>query len=648
MSDRSPAPTVAPHGSWTSPITADRIARTSMSLGQVVIDGPPGREDIYWSELRPAEKGRSVILRRSADGHIAEVTPPGFSARTRVHEYGGAAFTVSDGTVWFCNDADQRIYMQPPGSVPTVLTPPGTARYAEPIVDHGRQRLIAVREGPSRGEPVNELAAIDFDGTIVVLATGADFYASPRLSPDGQRLAWIAWDHPNMPWDGTELWVAEIADDGNLGGARRIAGGARESIFQPEWSPDGELFYVSDRTGWWNLYRHRAAGDAAVFSLDAEFGLPLWVFGMSTYGFRVRDRILCFFLLDGVAKLAEIDLATGDLRTLPTPYVDIQGLRAVPGGKAVFIGAGPRSPAALVMLDPDSDAPVLLRRSTAQPIDPGYVSMPQPIAYPTADGLTAHAFFYPPRNRDFVEPADAKPPLLVKSHGGPTSQATAAFSFKTQYWTSRGFAVLDVNYGGSTGFGRVYRERLDGQWGVVDVADCANGARWLVEKGLVDGDRLAITGNSAGGYTTLCALTFTDAFRAGASHYGIGDLEALVRDTHKFESRYLDRLVGPWPAAKALYAERSPIHHTDRLGCPAIFFQGSEDRVVPPNQAEAMVAALRGKGIPVAYVPFEGEAHGFRQADNIRRALEAELYFYGRVFGFDPADSIEPVEIENL
>ena len=437
-----------------------------------------------------------------------------------------------------------------------------------------------------------------------------------------------------------------VDDAGQVEEPIRVTG-AGEAAFQPEFGPDGNLFYVSDRSGWWNLYRLTGKGIETVYALEAEFGLPHWVFGMRTYDVGDNGRIVAAFLLDGISKLAEINLANGGVRTIPVPHIDITGLRT-DAGRAYYIGAGMRSPSAVVTVDLENGPTDIVRSSQEGIPDAGSVSVAQPVVFQTAGNEVAHGFFYPPMNDAFEAPAGDLPPLIVKSHGGPTGQTGCAYEPKIQFWTSRGFAVFDVNYRGSTGFGRRYRRLLDGNWGVADMEDCVAGARMLVEQGLVDGERMAISGGSAGGYTTLCALTYSDLFKAGASHYGIGDLEALARDTHKFESRYLDRLVGRWPEDRETYIARSPIHHTDRLSCPVIFFQGTEDKVVPPNQAEAMVSVLREKGIPVAYVPFEGEGHGFRQAANIRRALEGELSFYGQVFGFEPGDDIGPIEIENL
>jgi len=637
-------PKVAPYGAWKSPITSDLIVSGTIGLGRIVLDG----DDTYWTEMRPAERGRYVIVRRTPGGQISDITPPPFSARTRVHEYGGGSYSVLHGVVYFSNFVDQRLYRLEPGAEPHPTTPELDLRYADMIFDRHHHRLICVREDHTATdrEAVNAIVALGH-GEARVLAGGYDFYSSPRLSPDGRFLAWLSWRHPNMPWDGTELWTAEIAEDGALHDQRLIAGGENESIFQPEWSPDGMLVFVSDRTGWWNLYRSRDGSVEPLCPMEAEFGLPQWAFGMRTYGFASPSRAICIYIKQGIAYLGDLDIPSGNLKSIETAFSDIAGIQ-VSADRAVFVGASPTAMSAIVSLDLATFETEVLRRASELVIDPGYISPPQAIEFPTTNGLTAHAFFYAPRNRDFVAPDGERPPLLVMSHGGPTAATSPALSLGIQYWTSRGIGVLDVNYGGSTGYGRAYRERLNGQWGVVDVDDCANGALYLAKQGLIDGNRLAITGGSAGGYTTLCALTFRDVFKAGASHFGVSDLEALSIDTHKFESRYSDRLVGPFPEARELYRERSPIHFTDRLSAPVIFFQGLEDKIVPPNQAEMMVEALRAKGLPVAYVAFEGEQHGFRQAAHIKRALDGEFYFYSRVFGFDPADAIEPVAIENL
>lgn len=649
MRGSNDAPKIAPYGSWKSPITAELIVAGTIGLSQPRADGP----DLYWVEARPGEGGRQVIVRRTPDGRTADVTPPPYNARTRVHEYGGGDYAVVDGAITFQNFTDQHLCRVEPGGEPRPIYLLAGHRHADFEPDRRRGRLICVREDHTAGgpHPENLLAAVALDGgSSQVLASGRDFYASPRLSPDGSRLAWLQWDQPNMPWDGCELWLAEVRDDGSLGAARRVAGGKEESIFQPAWSPDGGLYFVSDRTGWWNLYRWEGGEGGETLPLaprEAEFGLPQWQFGYSTYAFASRDRIVCTYAQAGMWHLAVADVPARALRRLDTPFNDIGFVQAGPGF-AVFVAASATEPPALVRYDLATGRHEVLRRSTAVTVDPGYVSVPEAIEFPTSGGRTAHAFFYPPKNRDFAAPPGERPPLLVLSHGGPTGAASPRFNLAVQFWTSRGFAVVDVNYGGSTGYGRAYRERLNGRWGVVDLDDCTNAALYLAGRGLVDRGRLAIRGGSAGGYTTLAALTFRDVFRAGASYFGVSDLEALARETHKFEARYLDGIIGPYPERQDLYRARSPIHFPERLSCPVIFFQGLDDKVVPPNQAERMVEALRKKGVPVAYLAFEGEGHGFRRAGTIKRALEAELYFYGRVLGFEPADPVEPVAIENL
>lgn len=638
---------VAFYGSWKSPITSDLIVRGTIGLGEIALDG----SDVYWIESRPSEKGRSVIVKRSPDGQTTDITPPEFSARTTAHEYGGGAYTVLDGTVYFSNHTDQRIYRQTARSTPRPITSAEKMRYADGVIDTRRNRMISVREDHTMQtrDTINTIVSINLDGDTsgTVIVSGSDFYSSPRLSPDGRRLTWLAWNHPNMPWDGTELWVAEVTEDGSLGEKMLVAGGASESIFQPEWSPDGVLHFVSDRTSWWNLYRWRAGAIEALHEMKVEFGLPQWVFRMSTYAFDSSDRIICAYNKQGNWQLASINTNTRELEKLETPYTEISNLRCEQG-RVVFCGSSPTEALSVVQYDLATRTTGVLQRSSSIEVDPEYLSTPESIEFPTENGLTAHAFFYPPDNRDYVAPADEKPPLLVVSHGGPTGAATTTFKPMFQYWTSRGFGVLDVNYGGSTGYGRQYRERLNGQWGVVDVDDCINGARYLIERGKADPERLIIRGGSAGGYTTLAALVFRDFFKAGASYYGVSDLEALEQDCHKFESQYNSSLIGPYPESQGLYRERSPIHFTDRLSCPIILFQGLDDKVVPPNQSEMMFEAARAKGLAVAYVPFEGEAHGFRQAENIKRSLDGELYFYSKVFGFELAEPVEPVEIENL
>jgi dipeptidyl aminopeptidase/acylaminoacyl peptidase len=655
-------PTTAPYGSWQSPITADLIVSGSIGLGQVALDG----DDIYWVEMRPSEGGRMVVVKRTPDGATVDMTPEPFSARTRVHEYGGGAFLVHQGVVYFSNYSDQRMYRQDPGGQPRPITTEADMRYADGCFDAARNRIICVREDhTSEGEPVNAIVAVDAQGQAEqqVLHQGTDFCSTPRVSPDGSTLAWLTWDHPNMPWDGTEVLVAKFDDQGRLGKAQAVAGGKAESIFQPEWSPSGVLHFVSDRSGWWNLWQWENGQSRQLTSRNAEFGKPQWVFGSGTYSFASDDLIACSYVENGAWQIAMLDTQSRNLFQVETPFSEMgRGDIQAGDGKIVFVAGAPTLPMTLVSLDLASGKWVELRKSHSLEIDPGYISAAQPVEFPTEDAKTAHAFFYPPKNRDFQGPSGGKPGpsgeepgpsgekplLLVKSHGGPTGSASIALDLGIQFWTSRGIGVLDVNYGGSTGYGREYRERLNGTWGIVDVDDCCNAALHLVSSGEADEDRLAIDGGSAGGYTTLAALTFKEVFKAGASHYGVSDLEALAKETHKFESRYLDGLVGPYPERRDLYQERSPINHTDGLSCPLILFQGLEDQIVPPNQAEMMFDAVRSKGIPTAYIPFEGEQHGFRRAENIKRALEAELYFYSRVFDFELADPVEPVDIANL
>jgi len=624
------------YGAWRSPISAEALATGSLRLGHACLDG----RDLYWSEGRPTESGRQVVVRRRPDGAIEDLVPPPFNARTRVHEYGGGAALLDGGTLIFSHFADQRLYRAREGTIVPLTgeVPESALRFADAIIDRARGRLIAIVEDHrDRAEAENALGAIDLTtGALTLLARGCDFYSTPALSPDGRRLVWQSWNHPNMPWDGSDIWVADVGADGTLGPHVHVAGSTEEATFQPAWSPDGVLHFVSDRTGWWNLYRWTGAGAEPVAPMAAEFGQPQWNFGVRTYGFLDERTIVAHYDRDGVAHLARIAADTGTIAEIPTDLVSIWSL-AVREGIVAAVGSSPREGSAVVLVDPISGATTRIRRATTLEIDPDLVSPAESVMFPTAGGATAYGLYYAPRNPDYRAPEGERPPLIVMSHGGPTSAASGGFSAGKHYWTSRGFAVLDVNYGGSTGYGRAFRQRLNGQWGVVDVDDCVNGARFLVERGDVDGGRLAITGGSAGGFTTLAALAFRKVFHVGASYYGVSDLAALATDTHKYESRYLDSLVGPYPAAAALYRERSPIFAPERLNCPVIFFQGSEDRVVPPDQAERMVAALSARGITVEYHLYEGEQHGFRQAENIRHALERELGFYQRIFGIAPA-----------
>jgi len=635
-----------PYGSWKSPITAEMIASGSTGLSEICLDG----EDIYWLEMRPTEGGRSVVVRRRAAGSLEDCLPPGFNARTSVHEYGGGSYCVTGGVLYFSNFADHRLYRVYEGSLPEAITPEGAFRYADLTWDAHRRRIVCVREDHSSGrEPINSIVAIypDPGGSLEVLASGRDFYAAPRPSPDGALLAYLAWDHPHMPWDAAELWLAPVKGNGSPGPMKRIAGGCGESALEPLWSGDGTPYFISDRTDWWNLYSYRNGMIQTVVPQAAEFATPPWLFGMKHYAFLSRRRILCAFTRGGMWTLAEADIDAANLSALPLPYTEYASIQC-DGRHAVFLAGAPSLPWSVVRLDLSNHRLEVLRTSVCQELDPAFISAPEAIEFPTGEGFTAHGLFYPPVHPEAAAPAGEKPPLVVMIHGGPTSAASTTLRLGIQYYTSRGIAVLDVNYGGSTGFGRAYRERLYGRWGLTDVEDCCAGAAFLAARGRVDDKRLAIRGGSAGGFTTLACLVFRKVFAAGASHYGVSDCEILARDTHKFEARYLDTLIGPYPERRELYIERSPIHHLDGLERPVIFFQGLEDKVVPPNQAELMFDALKRRGVPVAYVPFEGEQHGFRQAGNIRRALEGELYFFARIFGIALNDPIAPVKIENL
>lgn len=634
-----------PYGEWVSPITTELMLSDSIRLGAPSFDG----DDVYWLDSRPQEAGRSVLVKRNADGTTEDVTPHPFNVRTRVHEYGGGAYLVVDGVAYFVNFGDQRVYRQEHDGALKAITPANSMRYADFAAVPNSTNLIAVREDHSSArEAVTTLVALNNteESSGIVIVEGNDFYSTPRVSPDGSKLAWLRWNHPNMPWDGTELWVAELSEDATVSNPRRVAGGLRESIFQPAWSPDNVLHFVSDQSGWWNLYRANGESVEALCPMDAEFGQPLWVFGMSTYGFESPTSIVCSYEEKGVGKLARLDTSTKSLSTIETPFNNIGYISTNPTS-ALFLGGASNKFSQLVRVDLKNDTVATIKKSSPVEVGDEYVSAPVNIDFPTENELTAHAIFYPAANADYDAPEGEKPPLLVLSHGGPTGASDDTMDLSTLFWTSRGIAVVDVNYGGSTGYGREYRERLRERWGIVDVDDCVNAALYLVDQGLVDGDRMAIAGGSAGGYTTLASLTFRDVFKAGASYFGVSDLESLARDTHKFESRYLDSMVGPYPELVDRYHERSPMHHIEGLNNPVIFFQGLDDKVVPPNQAEMMFDALKNKGIPTAYIAFEGEGHGFRQAKNQKRAREAELYFYGKVFGFTPAGDLEAVDIVN-
>ncbi|WP_062066371.1 S9 family peptidase [Cellvibrio sp. OA-2007] len=625
--------TSIPYGHWPSPISAELLTAQGVRISEPQAVG----DYVYWLESRPQEKGRSALVRESG-GIREDLLPAPHSIRTRAHEYGGAPYLATASAIFYVLDSDQRIYRYDLASNKTqALTPEGAYRYADFCYDAARTRLIAVREDCTQDahQPSSSsIIALDLtSGEIHTLAQGDDFYSNPRLSPDGNQFSYLYWNHPNMPWDGTECVLAQLNQRGDIINRAVIAGGASESIFQPQWSPTGELFFVSDRSNWWNIYRWTGTEAEAVCVMEAEFATPQWVFGMSCYGFLSAHEIFCCFSQEGYWQLGNIDLTTGKLNIIPSELRDIANIHCH-NGKGYFIAASAKQSAQLWFYDADgSQEKIAPLTTTAQLIAADFFATPQPIEFPTRDGESARGFFYPPTNPDIKTTANQLPPLLVMCHGGPTGASESSLNLKIQFWTSRGFAVLDVNYRGSTGYGRRYRDRLKNNWGITDVIDVCSGVDYLAAQNLIDKNKVAIRGSSAGGYTVLAALTFSDVFKAGASLYGIGDLEALARDTHKFEAHYLDSLVGEYPAQQETYRARSPIHHIEQLNCPVIFLQGLQDKVVPPAQAEAMVAALQQKGIMTQYVTFEEEAHGFRQAQNIQRALTEELNFYLTVFG---------------
>jgi len=646
---------VAPYGTWSSPISADLVARAGTRLTAPLLVGGTA----WWLEGRPVEAGRIVVMQTPPGGEPEDVTPVGFNVRTMVHEYGGGAYWVHGDVLLFSNFEDQRLYRQDPGAAPVAITPDtgGRHRYADGRVTADGALWIGVRERHEGSglpdEVVNELVAISTDGSgePLVIAGGRDFYAAPRLSPDGTRLCFLAWNLPWMPWDGCELFSAKLRPDGSLEEVEHVAGrDGTESIWQPEWSPAGDLVFVSDRSGWWNLERVRKGVREPLHVTEAEFGYPAWTLGSPSYAFLGDGRIVCGYDDDGRTRFGLLDPDSRELEALDLPYDAWRTpFLAAEGSTALLVAGSAVLPTQVARLDVATGTLEVLRESSQVDVDPVWYSVPEPVEFPTEGGLTAHALYYPPASPRHIAPEDERPPLIVMSHGGPTGSASPVFGLDKQFWTSRGFAVVDVNYGGSTGYGRAYRERLNGQWGVVDLQDCVNAAHYLVDRGDADPERLLITGGSAGGYTTICALTFTDEFAAGASYFGLADLEQFGQgDTHKFELRYEHTLVGPYPEQADLYRERSPIHFVDRISTPMLVLQGADDKIVPPSHAEVIVEALRENGIAHAYLLFEGEGHGFRKAENIVAALEAELSFYAQILGFEPGDPLPKLELDYL
>ncbi len=644
--------TSAPFGSWSSPFPLELSIEGSVRLAEVRRDG----EDILWLEGRAEDAGRTTLVRLRPGGIPEDASPAGVNVRDRVHEYGGGAYLAAGDVVVVSDFATGRLLRVGPDRTASPITPEGAWRYADPVLDRPRGRLICVREDHTVAgrEAVNTIVAVPLDGSAVadpaavsVLAEGNDFVSSPRLSPDGGRLAWLRWDHPNLPWDGVECVVAALDGEGRPGPARVVAGDAATWTSAPLWAPDGSLVVAAEIGEWMGLHRWDGATLVPLTEgIQAEFAPPDWVFGIVSAAFTGSGELLAIGRGGGRDRLWRFDPSGAAApREVPTTFTEM-GQLAVRGEEAVLIAASPTMFRAVVRLDLHTGAWSELRRSTSAAMDPADISVGIPVDVPTTGGAIAHAILYRPHNRRFAAPDGERPPLVVTSHGGPTAAANTGLAISTQLLASRGIAVLDVDYGGSTGYGRSYRKRLEGQWGIVDVDDCVNAALEVARRGDADPGRLAIEGGSASGFTTLAALAFRDTFQAGVSYFGIGNLEAFVTETHKFESRYLERLVGPYPAARDVYLARSPIYHTDGFSCPALILQGLDDRIVPPAEAERIVAALAAKGIPHAYLPFEGEDHGFRKATSILRSIQAELSFYGAVFGFVPADALPPLPLE--
>lgn len=638
---------IASYGAWGSPIAPGDAVGAARAIADIEIDNGA----IWLTELRPDAGGQAQIVRLRPDGVAEDVLPAHLSARTRAHEYGGGALLADKGLVYFINDSDQRIWRDAPGAKPTPLTPEGPFRYADMIADPARGRLIAVREDHSgAGEPKNGLVAIDLKtGAVSELWQGSDFVAWPRLSPDGARLAFVGWNHPNMPWDATTLHLAVLDAEG---AATRVFDVAPASegfaVLQPEWAEDQSLYYLSDAPGDWSLYRWRGGTRELVAHLDGEIGAPMWNFRTRCYALA-GGRAAAILTRSGVDSLVTIDLATGTARPVATPFSAIAPRLLADGRSAIALAGSADSGFALWRAPLDGGGPALVYRPQGAPVEAAYASRPHALSFPTGGGDTAHAFYYPPLNPRFAAPEGERPPLIVTVHGGPTSNAKPMLTAWRSYWTSRGFAVLDVNYRGSTGFGRAYRRKLNLSWGEADIEDVVAGARYCAAEGLADGARMAIYGGSAGGYVVLAALAFhPDVFKAGVNLFGISDLEALAADTHKFEAHYTDTLIGPLPQAKAIYRARSPLYAADAIRAPLLTLQGLDDKAVPPSQSQAIYDAVKANGVPTAYIAFEGEGHGFRKAENQRRTLAATHAFLARVFDLAPPEALEPVAIDNL
>ena len=638
----------APFGQWPSPISAADVARGAIRLSFPQLVGDLG-EQVWWTEGRPEEAGRLAVVRSGTDGAVADLLPAPWNARTRVHEYGGRSFLsvpVTGGhALVFAEFTDQRLYrLDPDATDPVPLTPapaePCALRYADLVLAPGGDSVWCVRESHSAGGQVTRhivTVPLDGSGQVTEVVSGSDFLAWPRPSTDGRMLAWVAWNHPQMPWDGAELRVGEIGPDGTVREWSTLLGGPQESVFQPEWAAPDALYVVSDRSNWWNLYRVGLTGGepTPLCPREEEFGTPLWQLGFATYGVLDDGRLAVLHGAGGYT-LGVLDPASGALEDLDLPYTSWSPTLDAKGMTVVDVAASPTHAATVVRVDLATAVAAPVRQALTDTPDPRYLPRPRAEVLPGPDGREVHAYVYPPTNPRMAAPDGELPPYVVFVHGGPTARSEPVLDLQKAYFTSRGIGVVDVNYGGSSGHGRHYRQRLCEQWGIVDVEDSVAAVRALVDRGQADGARLAIRGGSAGGWTTLAALTRTDAFGAGTSYYGVAELLRFAQDTHDFESRYLDGLIGPLPECADRYAERAPLSHVDDLSCPVLLLQGAEDRVVPPSQAQMFRDALARKAIPHAYLLFEGEQHGFRRADTQITCLHAELSFYGQVFGFDP------------
>lgn len=635
---------IAPFGSWKSPITTDLIVQDSLTFQEMIFNG----QDLYYTELRPSEKGRVALIKQLPDGKLIPLADE-MSVRNRVHEYGGGALTIGAGKIFFTNDKDKNFYTLDASGKPVLLIKEESKRFADGTVSpDGKSLVLVCEEHLKDGKVLNYLVKYE-DGKVTTIESGHDFYSSPRFSPDGKTLSFITCDFPNMPWDGTTLWVCSVLNGGKLSKPEAIAGGKEESICQVQWSPDGLLYFVSDKSGFWNLYRiNREKQIEPLYEIEAEFGLPAWVFGRPTYTFFPYKNswgLACAYTIKGIDHFGLLDPEEKKLEKFDLPFTYVQNV-CYGNGRFYFFAGSPSMPISIVSFDPQSKQFEVVKESFKTKIDPAYISKPEEITYVSEKTKKGYAFYYPPKNPHFS--GKGAPPVIVRAHGGPNSRTYAILSLEINYWTSRGFGFLDVNYGGSSGYGREYLQRLYGKWGILDVDDCMSAAKQLVDQGKADGKHLLIKGGSAGGYTTLCALTFHHLFKGGTSLFGISDLELLVHDGHKFESHYSDKLIGPYPKDKKIYIERSPIYHLEGIKEPILLLQGKEDKIVPPNQSILIYEALKKRKVPVSLILFDGEQHGFRMASSIKKALDAELYFYSKILKFPLPDPIEPIEIENL